>query len=320
MKINGDSLVLSKSEPGNLCFDGVAPESVVARSTYEPGLEDTILYESGRDYVLDAERGTLARATDSRIPDFSTNVLYGQKKFDHTQFPGYGNHDFFVYVDYETSHGRPFAEESNQAERLPKTGAALRAGGPFKVIAYGDSITCGGEASTPRLQFPDRYARYLTETFPQAKVELENGATGGDSTKQGVARLEEKVLTRQPDLVLVGFGMNDNNTGSVPVKQFEDNLVGMITAIRERTGAEILLFSAFPPHPDWVHNSHRMVLYADATQAVAERTASAYADVFAVWSKVLERKDPSSLLANNINHPNDFGHWLYYMALKSVRF
>jgi len=36
--------------------------------------------------------------------------------------------------------------------------------------------------------------------------------------------------------------------------------------------------------------------------------------------KVLERKDLPSLLGNNINHPNDFGHWLYYQALKSVKF
>jgi len=36
--------------------------------------------------------------------------------------------------------------------------------------------------------------------------------------------------------------------------------------------------------------------------------------------KVLERKDPESMLANNINHPNDFGHWLYFEVLKSVRF
>jgi hypothetical protein len=27
------------------------------------------------------------------------------------------------------------------------------------------------------------------------------------------------------------------------------------------------------------------------------------------------RKRPEDLLANNINHPNDFGHWIYYRAL-----
>jgi hypothetical protein len=35
---------------------------------------------------------------------------------------------------------------------------------------------------------------------------------------------------------------------------------------------------------------------------------------------VLKRKDPSSLLGNNINHPNDFGHWLYVVALEGLKF
>jgi acyl-CoA thioesterase I len=42
--------------------------------------------------------------------------------------------------------------------------------------------------------------------------------------------------------------------------------------------------------------------------------------VYGPWMKVLERKDPESLLANNINHPNDFGHWLYFQALCAVGF
>jgi len=44
----------------------------------------------------------------------------------------------------------------------------------------------------------------------------------------------------------------------------------------------------------------------------------AYADVFATWKKVLERKDQPSLLGNNINHPNDFGHWLYFIAFEAI--
>ena len=52
----------------------------------------------------------------------------------------------------------------------------------------------------------------------------------------------------------------------------------------------------------------------------AEEARCAYADVFGIWKKVLERKDLPSLLANNINHPSDFGHGLYFEALKAVEF
>jgi hypothetical protein len=38
-----------------------------------------------------------------------------------------------------------------------------------------------------------------------------------------------------------------------------------------------------------------------------------------MWKALLIRKDPSSLLANNVNHPNDFGHWLYSRGLASLK-
>ena len=319
-EVVGDSLVLVKNEPGNLCFGKVVPDTVELRSTYVAGLPKTVVYENGKDYVVDCDAGTIVRTADSRIPDFSTNCLYGQKEFDHNQFPGFGNTSFTVFVDYKTKAGFPLFEETDQAALLTQTAKKLREGGPFKIIAYGDSITAGGDATSVELRFQQRYAQYLREQFPKAVIEVENGATGGDSTRQGLQRFEEKVLTRSPDLVLLGFGMNDHNIGGVPLDTFEDSLVAMVEQIREKTGAEVIMFSTFPPNPDWKYGSHRMNLYAAATAQAAKRAHCAFADVYKVWMKVLERKDCSSLLGNNINHPNDFGHWLYFQTLKSVRF
>jgi acyl-CoA thioesterase I len=247
-------------------------------------------------------------------------MLYGQKGFDHNQFPGYGNGGFFVFVDYETRAAFPLCEKTDRPALLPKTAAKLRKGGPFKIVAYGDSITAGGDASTLHLQFQERWARDLAERFPLAQITVENGATGGDGTAQGLQRLREKVLDRAPDLVLVGFGMNDHNIGGPSPEQFTDNLKSIVTQIRDTTGAEAILYSAFPPNPDWKFGTHNMEFYAAATRRAAEQLGCAYADVYGVWMKVLARKDLGSLLGNNINHPNDYGHWLYFQALKSIDF
>lgn len=318
--IMGDSLVLTGTKPGALMHDGLRSDTVIVRNRYLPSQDGAITYEEGRDYTVDYTAGTISRTTDSRIPDFSTNVLYGQKVFDHSKFPGYGNKPFFVYVDYATRYPFPITTYTRQADVLPKTKATLSSGGTLKVIAFGDSITAGGEATLLKLRFQQRYVAHLREQFPDATITLENGATGGDTTRSGLKRIEEKVLSREPDLVLIGFGMNDHNINSVPLTEFEDNLVSMVEKIRDTTGAEVILYSTFPPNPDWKHSSHRMELYAVATQRAAQRSHSAYADVYTAWMKVLERKDASSLLANNINHPNDFGHWIYYEVLKSVEF
>jgi lysophospholipase L1-like esterase len=130
------------------------------------------------------------------------------------------------------------------------------------------------------------------------------------------------VLTRKPDLVLVAFGMNDHNVPGfgVPLDKFEATLNQIVSTIRERTGAEVMLLSTFPPNPDWAFGSHQMEKYAEATKSAANTQKCAYVDVYSVWAKALARKDAPSLLGNNINHPNDFGHWLYLQALEAVKF
>lgn len=322
IKVTGESLVLAGVRPGRLMFASIVPGSILVRSTYEPGGKDTIVYEHGRDYVVNYALGTIARAPASRMPDYSKSILYGQENFDHGKFPGFTNNGFFVFVDYQTTAGFPLTTPTDQSSLLQKTRAKLSAGGPFKLIAYGDSISAGGEASTEALRFQNRYGAYLQKRYPKAEVTVECGATGGDATTHGLARLEDKVLTRKPDLVLVGFGMNDHNVPpyGVPLEQFEANLNQIVTSIRDRTAAEVILLSTFPPNPDWAFGSHQMEKYAEATKRVTAKQKCAYADLYSVWMKVLDRKDPSSLLGNNINHPNDFGHWLYLQALEAVEF
>ncbi len=185
-------------------------------------------------------------------------------------------------------------------------------------MAFGDSITAGGDASRPELIFWRRWADALQRKYPRAQITATNGATGGDSTIQGLQRLREKVLDQKPDLVLVGFGMNDHNVNGVPVPQFERNLKEMITRIRAEASAEVLLFSAFPPNPKWKFGSHRMSEYAAATARVAQEEACAYADVFTNWQTIASRKKPEDLLGNNINHPNDFGHWIYFRVFEQI--
>jgi len=320
MKVTGESLVLEGLKPGTLWNAQTIPESVTVRSTYDAGQENTTIYELGRDYILDSDAGTIARSQESRIPDFSKSVLYGQLDFDHNDFPGFGNTEYFVFVDYETHAGSALCMETDQATLLPRTRAKLSASGPFKIVVFGDSISAGGDATKLSLRFQQRYAVHLAEKFPDAEIMVENGATGGDSTYTGLKRLEDKVLTRSPDLVLVGFGMNDHNVGGVSLDTFEQNLVKIIAQIKEETDAEVILLSTFPPNPDWKFGSSCMADYAATTRRVAKEASCAFADVYSAWMTVLQRKDRHSLLGNNINHPNDFGHWIYFEALKSILF
>jgi lysophospholipase L1-like esterase len=317
-KQRGDSIVLIGTEPAFLANLPTSTSRIEVRSTYLPRLSNTVAYTEGLDYSIDREHGAVRRLPGSRIPDFSTNVLYGKAQFDHTKFPGYGNKPFFAYVDYSFTPLSTWPMQHKQLQFLPRTVEKLQSGAELKIVAFGDSITAGGEASEPHLIYWQRWADDLQRKHPGARVTAVNGATGGDTTVQGLQRLKEKVLNEKPDLVLIAFGMNDHNIGSVPIPQFKKNLAEMIAQIRRETAAEVVLLSTFPPNPKWQYGSHRMQNYEVATAKVAASNACAYADVYDNWVAIGRRKKPEDLLANNINHPNDFGHWIYFRVLQGL--
>src|ERR1039457_4326522 len=86
----GESVVLAGEAPASLAFAPWLSKPVKVRSTYRDGLPQTIQYEPRRDYLL-GPTGEMRRTPRSRIPDFGTNMLYGQEDFHHDQFPGFGN-------------------------------------------------------------------------------------------------------------------------------------------------------------------------------------------------------------------------------------
>jgi lysophospholipase L1-like esterase len=316
-RITGESLVFIGHEPSTLAYQPQTGSTLQVRSGYRATAE-TIVYAEGRDFAFDAARGTITRLPNSRLPDFRTNVLFGQTEFDHTKFPGYGNGRFFAYVDYVPATPAQWPEQPTQTHLLANALAKLKRGGPFTLVAFGDSITFGGEASAPDLIYWQRWVNDLAARYPQSQIHALNGATGGDNTTRGLERLQDKVISHQPDLVLIAFGMNDHNRRGVALPDFERQLRELVTRVRAATPADIVLLSTFPPNPNWKHSSQRMADYAAATARVAAETRCAYADVFGNWQALTARKRPEDLLANNINHPNDFGHWIYYRVLAAL--
>ena len=82
----------------------------------------------------------------------------------------------------------------------------------------------------------------------QARFNLNmvNASVSGNTSSQGLARIQTDVLDRNPDFVIINFGMNDQvmtalDTPKVSQSTFRGNLNAMINRIRTNNAIPILV-------------------------------------------------------------------------------
>ncbi len=183
------------------------------------------------------------------------------------------------------------------------TRSDLEAGADVTIVAYGDSITAGFAV---RRGFPSFWKEMLRERYPEVSLKMINSGISGDTTLDGLSRLDWAVLSYEPDLVTINFGINDCVLG-LGLEEFEMNLVEMVRRIRAGPGSEVLLPSSQPletPPYD------RLVLdYYQAIKRVAKEMEAGFVDVHGAWMRRVERGTPlSSLIIPGLDHPNEAGY------------
>ena len=184
-----------------------------------------------------------------------------------------------------------------------KTLTDLRNGCDVTVVAFGDSITAGYAV---RRGFPTFWKEMLVQKYPGVRIELINSGISGDTTMDGLARLDWAVLSYEPDLVTINFGINDCVYG-LGVEEFEANLVEMIRRIRSGPASEILLLSSQPletPPYDWL-----VLDYYQAIEHVAKEVDVGFVDVYGAWMDRVKTGTPlNSLIIPGLDHPNEAGY------------
>ncbi len=106
-----------------------------------------------------------------------------------------------------------------------------------KVLAFGDSLTAGKGASRS-----EAYPAVLAERL---NISVLNKGISGDTTRDGLRRLDRDVLAQRPSIVLLGLGSNDFMQKKNIDMTF-NNSRQMIQAIQQ-TGALVIMLSVeFP--------------------------------------------------------------------------
>ena len=83
--------------------------------------------------------------------------------------------------------------------------------GRVRIVCLGDSWTFGSNVNQDQA-YPQRLQALLRRAFPTADIEVLNLGVFGYTSFQGLALLRRQVLVLDPDVVVLGFGMNDSST------------------------------------------------------------------------------------------------------------
>lgn len=188
------------------------------------------------------------------------------------------------------------------------------------MVAFGDSTTANRAGITP-------YAARLQSSLG---VPVVNAGVPGNDTTQARARLEKDVLSHHPAVVIVQFGLNDAGVDvwkqppasqpRVALATYTGNLAVIVSAVRERGGAVILmtpnpmtwtpklreLYGKPPYHPDRDDGMNAVVTdYAQAVRDLADREKIPLLDIYRAFSG--DPRGVSALLLDGM-HPNNAGH------------
>jgi lysophospholipase L1-like esterase len=196
---------------------------------------------------------------------------------------------------------------------VERTRQELESGADATIVCFGDSITAGYAV---RRGFPSFWLESLRQRFPDSKIEMINSGISGDTSQDGLGRLDWAVLSYEPDLVTINFGINDCVLG-LSREEFEMNLVEMVRRIRAGPDSEILLLSSQPlESPPY---DQRVLDYYQTVERVAKEMNVGFVDVYGAWMKRVRVGMPlDSLILPGLDHPNEAGYRIIAEELMSL--
>lgn len=304
---------------------------------YREGVDFTV---AGKDIVLTASSNapylTAANLLGQGLPEPYRQVnSIANVLTDYVMFPNdlvytesplfYGNALSVTYVfdmaDTDLSVFKTHDVKLSAAEAKLKSGEAVN------LTVIGDSISEGCSASKHfnRAPYQISYAEIVKEGLKDiygAEVNLINKAVGGKTAEWGAEQTQiEAVIASNPDILIIGFGMNDG-TGGVSVIRYQGYIELIVNRVKTaRPDCSIILLHTFPPNP--LHPSadlDKFRRYGEELSALADlNDGVAMVDMWKVGQAMLDAGKPYPAIAvNNVNHPGDFFHRVYAQNVLSA--
>lgn len=176
------------------------------------------------------------------------------------------------------------------------------------IVAFGDSLTYAGV-----------FIKNLNEKYD---LNIINAGIGGHSTRDGRARFQSDVLSKNPDIVFICFGMNDSAKDYpkyVEINEYRDNLNYFIKTLKNK-GVKVILVTPNYIDEEKYYTRHDISVfspyggaaafldsYIEVIREVAEEQDTYLADVRTACDAYENRDD----LLTDGTHCTPLGYSLY---------
>lgn len=287
-----------------------------------------VKYTEGVDYTV--EDGKFKVIPGGAIATIDYSFMYPSSSSSNTQpdtthgymyfAEGGVFHSMQLAITYTPNSAWGGARPERKASLLPKTMAKLEAGQDLNIVLLGDSISTGANSTgfVGTAPYTQNWFEMVNTTLTNkygSKINFTNLSVGGMDSAWGMTQAAT-AASKSPDLVIIGFGMNDGS-GAVPVATFKSNTQSIMNTIKaSNPNVEFILVSTMLSNPDW-GAAHYQPLYLPALESL-EGSGCAVADITTPHTYILSRKRYVDMTANHVNHPNDFIVRLYAQVMNEV--
>lgn len=198
------------------------------------------------------------------------------------------------------------ASAARNAAVLGESSAA--AGEPLKVVCLGDSVTGVYYHTGGRRAWPELLEDALNKALPGREISVINAGVSGQTTREGLARLERDVLRHQPGVVAISFGLNDLTR--ISEADFCGGLRELVSRCR-RQGAVVVLCTPNAVLETAGRPVQKLERYCELIRSTAAELGVAVCDQYAAGQRFRARAPRAwrETLSDEI-HPNLAGHRL----------
>ncbi len=201
-------------------------------------------------------------------------------------------------MGYEINKDNAVTNEGNQY-RLKALMKRAQAGEPLTIGFLGGSITQGSLASSPGLCYAARVFSWWQKTFPDAEFQYVNAGIGGTTSQFGVARIEDDLLSHQPDFVIVEFSVNDESN-----EHFLETYEGVVRRVyaSEKQPAVLLVHNVYYDTGANAQLQHAKIGRHYSLPCVSMQSS--------IYPELLAGRIQNRDITEDDLHPNDKGHEL----------